>query len=407
MEMLLTWDGFFFVAAYKMLTGDVVAKLVWLITSYLPTTPLPLQIVIIDCLTKAVIKIDNHNREYNGCLAVTPVHSALVQWAVMSNSHLMVRKVVNNNYVKPDVSLGTSRMDLVNFHFFSAQILISQRQWDRASEFLGIAMTIPTKRIELGSYAFKNWLLVNAIRHGRELPLSSFISDENKHHWMKSGVLYSKFVSKYTANTTNQVDLINFLDQHQRDFQTDYTLPLVAKCLEKHKERYIDSLLKKAFVSMDLSLVDPCQLGISQEQVEDVVIGLILCGRVTGCKIAQGRGATIVSCGPTFEDAGEYTGKLCRLISDVMHRNHQMDEVSREIVKSGKFVQALAPKRTRGRGSDKHFRLGGRLGDMDDDEVLRHRRDLRIMKRKQGPEPFQKDLSESGSESEKEFPMVY
>jgi hypothetical protein len=125
--------------------------------------------------------------------------------------------------------------------------------------------------------------------------------------------------------------------------------------------------------------------------VEDVVIGLILYGRVTSCKIAQGRGATIVSSGPTFEPVSEYTGKLCRLISDVMHRIHQMDEVSREIVKSGKFVQAFVPKGLVVAGRMRIFDLVVDWENMDDDEFVRHRR--AAVKRKQGPEPFQKDLS--------------
>ncbi|ANB13693.1 hypothetical protein AWJ20_4636 [Sugiyamaella lignohabitans] len=341
-------------------------------------------------------------------LELSRLHSSLAYWSVISKRYIFAKDMLapTNRYVRPAKDYPISQIDVLFFHYYSSIVLIAEKRYFQAAQYLTVVLNVPTvderissdlNRIQcdlrIASYA--KWVCISLLHSGHVPSLSNLISDElvqsiRKHceeYDTLSTLLRGNFHDKNMATSLEAIQ--EYINTQSDKFANDDNLDLVQLCFEKYKRDYVRTLQTKVSSSMSIDYLDSRMgpLNPSQKQqhkgkltlntrtdsncdhsneshdndnsdtgannvsnsinesVYDYVNNLILSGQTDGeYKLldAADKPPHLISTEPTSKALSHMNQHMLQMIDSIINTAQDLDATMYDLVASGKFRSLLS-----------------------------------------------------------------
>jgi len=170
---------------------------------------------------------------------LTPVHSDFLQACLIARNYNIALPILEEEIydVNTDVT-GTTPRDLLLYYYYGGMIYTGLKEYKKALGFFRLAVTTPA--LVLSSImveAYKKYILLSLLVHGKVLPLPRYTSSVVQRHHKTSFPQYNEFATAYTSHNTD--DLHKCAEAHVETFQKDKNFGLVKQCIQSLYRRNI------------------------------------------------------------------------------------------------------------------------------------------------------------------------
>ncbi|UYV76389.1 COPS3 [Cordylochernes scorpioides] len=222
------------------------------------------------------------------------------------------------------------------YYYYGGMIYASLKKYERALYFFEVAITTPSMAVShIMLEAYKKYILVALILHGKVPPLPKFTSKVVNRFIKPISKPYHELEMACSSHSTDEVRAL--LTKHAEQFLRDKNVGLVKQCLASQYRKNIQRLTK-TFMTLSLSdMANRVKLSCPKE-AETYILNMIDDGEIFA-SINQKDGMVV------FQDNPEKFNSpaMFKLLEDMMKGSIALDEqikrMDQEIMVNPKYVQ--------------------------------------------------------------------
>lgn len=220
------------------------AELCHLFTQTLVELQIPLH--GIELLCRAIRKIQLFDSQ------LTSIHADLCQLCLLSKCFKPALEFLDIDVTGINQEEGQfdSKYFLL-YYYYGGMIYTALKNYDRALYFFEVCVTTPAMAVSyIMLEAYKKYILVSLILHGKVLNLPRYTSQVVNRYMKPLGQQYQELATAYQMNSCEEVQ--NIITKYQQLFTRDHNMGLVKQVLSYLYKKNIQRLTK-TFLTLSLS----------------------------------------------------------------------------------------------------------------------------------------------------------
>ncbi|XP_002741557.1 COP9 signalosome complex subunit 3-like, partial [Saccoglossus kowalevskii] len=190
----------------------------------------------IDIIAKAITKIQIHPAQ------LTSLHADICQLCLLSKCFKPALPFLDVDIT--EISKEGGLYDATHFlcyYYYGGMIYTALKQWNKAIYYYEIAITTPSMAVShIMLEAYKKFILVSLILHGKILNLPKYTSQVVTRFIKPLSQSYHELASVYTSN--NPSELRNVVVKHNDQLTRDQNMGLVKQCISSLYKKNIQRL---------------------------------------------------------------------------------------------------------------------------------------------------------------------
>ncbi|RAH40683.1 putative COP9 subunit 3 [Aspergillus brunneoviolaceus CBS 621.78] len=221
---------------------------------------------------------------------ISSSHTSLEQPARGDNGYMLASKNDANDFIAeaPDISSRLTHKDIVQFYLYGAMIYMALKEWDKALHWLSVVISFPVVNSvsKVMIEAFKKWVLVGLLRHGKLVTAPKIISS----HVMK---IYQAVARPYLSladafEKSDEQRLRTEADLGKSVWCADLNSGLVRQLLQAYDMFLVLKLCRvfSALTTRDIAAKAASAGLVSSAKIENLIAFLVMSG-VLGARLLQ------------------------------------------------------------------------------------------------------------------------
>ncbi|XP_017875016.1 COP9 signalosome complex subunit 3-like [Ceratina calcarata] len=309
--------------------SDIYAELCHLFTQTLVELQIPLR--GIELLRRAIRKIQLFDSQ------LTSIHADLCQLCLLSKCLKPSLEFLDIDVT--GISQEEGQFDskyFLLYYYYGGMIYTALKNYDRALYFFEVCVTTPAMAVSyIMLEAYKKYILVSLILHGKVLNLPRYTSQVVNRYIKPLGQQYQELANAYQMNSCEEVQ--NIITKYQQLFTRDHNMGLVKQVLSYLYKKNIQRLTK-TFLTLSLSDVASRVQLSGPADAEKYILNMIEDGEIFAT-INQKDGMVVFHDDPEKYNSPEMLAKLEKEMAACMELDKRVLEMEEEVVLTPQYVR--------------------------------------------------------------------
>ncbi|XP_076682821.1 COP9 signalosome subunit 3 isoform X1 [Andrena cerasifolii] len=305
------------------------AELCHLFTQTLVELQIPLR--GIELLRRAIRKIQLFDSQ------LTSIHADLCQLCLLSKCFKPALEFLDIDVT--GISQEGGQFDskyFLLYYYYGGMIYTALKNYDRALYFFEVCVTTPAMAVSyIMLEAYKKYILVSLILHGKMLNLPRFMSQVVNRYMKPLSQQYQELATAYQMNSCEDVQ--NIITKCQQIFTRDHNMGLVKQVLGYLYKKNIQRLTK-TFLTLSLSDVASRVQLLGPGDAEKYILNMIEDGEIFAT-INQKDGMVVFHDDPEKYNSPEMLAKLEKEMAACMELDKRVLEMEEEVVLTPQYVR--------------------------------------------------------------------
>nr|CAG4643898.1 EOG090X04TU [Lepidurus arcticus] len=222
------------------------------------------------------------------------------------------------------------------YYYYGGLIYAGLKQWERALYYFEVAVATPALAVShIMLEAYKHYILVSLILHGRIMPLPKYTSQVIVRFIRPLSQVYHDIASAFTTN--NPAQLATVVNKHQDMINRDHNMGLVKQVQASLYKKTIQRLTQ-TFLTLSLAdMAHRVQLP-NVQAAEKLVLDMIEEGEIYAT-IHQKDGMVVFHDSPNHFDSPSTLQRLGKYVSLCMELDKQIQKMEEEILVNPQYVK--------------------------------------------------------------------
>ncbi|XP_076656349.1 COP9 signalosome subunit 3 [Halictus rubicundus] len=310
---------------------DTYAELCHLFTEKLVQLQIPLR--GIDLLCRAIRKIQLFDSQ------LTSIHADLCQLCLLSKCFKPALEFLDLDITGIGQEGGQfdSKYFLL-YYYYGGIIYTALKNYDRALYFFEVCVTTPAVAVSyIMLEAYKKYILVSLIMHGKVLNLPRYTSQVVNRYMKPLSQQYEELANAYQLNSCGEVRKVIFKYEHL--FTRDHNTGLVKQVLSFLYKKNIQRLTK-TFLTLSLSDVASRVQLAGPHEAEKYILNMIEEGEIFAT-INKKDGMVVFHDDPEKYNSPKMLAKLENLMAACMELDKRVLEMEEEVVLTPQYVRKM------------------------------------------------------------------
>ncbi|XP_076682822.1 COP9 signalosome subunit 3 isoform X2 [Andrena cerasifolii] len=222
------------------------------------------------------------------------------------------------------------------YYYYGGMIYTALKNYDRALYFFEVCVTTPAMAVSyIMLEAYKKYILVSLILHGKMLNLPRFMSQVVNRYMKPLSQQYQELATAYQMNSCEDVQ--NIITKCQQIFTRDHNMGLVKQVLGYLYKKNIQRLTK-TFLTLSLSDVASRVQLLGPGDAEKYILNMIEDGEIFAT-INQKDGMVVFHDDPEKYNSPEMLAKLEKEMAACMELDKRVLEMEEEVVLTPQYVR--------------------------------------------------------------------
>ncbi|XP_076238191.1 COP9 signalosome subunit 3 [Calliopsis andreniformis] len=307
---------------------DTYAELCHLFTQTLVELQIPLR--GIELLRRAIRKIQLFDSQ------LTSIHADLCQLCLLSKCFKPALEFLDIDVT--GISQEGGQFDskyFLLYYYYGGMIYTALKNYDRALYFFEVCVTTPAMAVSyIMLEAYKKYILVSLILHGKVLNLPRFTSQVVNRYMKPLSQQYQELATAYQMNSCEDVQ--NIVTKYQQLFTRDHNMGLVKQVVSYLYKKNIQRLTK-TFLTLSLSDVASRVQLAGPADAEKYILNMIEDEEIFAT-INQKDGMVVFHDDPEKYNSPEMLAKLEKEMAACMELDKRVLEMEEEVVLTPQYV---------------------------------------------------------------------
>lgn len=308
---------------------DTYAELCHLLTQKLVELKVPLR--GIELLCRAIRKIQLFDSQ------LTSIHADLCQLCLLSKCFKPALEFLDIDVT--GISQEGGQFDskyFLLYYYYGGMIYTALKNYDRALYFFEVCVTTPAMAVSyIMLEAYKKYILVSLILHGKVLNLPRYTSQVVNRYMKPLSQQYQELATAYLINSCEEVQ--NIITKYQQLFTIDHNMGLVKQVLSYLYKKNIQRLTK-TFLTLSLSDVASRVQLSGPADAEKYILNMIEDGEIFAT-INQKDGMVVFHDDPEKYNSPQMLAKLEKEMAACMDLDKRVLEMEEEVVLTPQYVR--------------------------------------------------------------------
>jgi COP9 signalosome complex subunit 3 len=222
------------------------------------------------------------------------------------------------------------------YYYYGGMIFTSLKNYDRALYFFEVAITTPSMAVShIMLEAYKKYLLVSLLLHGKVLNLPKYTSQVVGRFIKPLSQAYNELATGYATNNPDEVRAM--INKHQDTFSRDNNVGLVKQCLASLYKKNIQRLTK-TFLTLSLADMSSRVQLTNLKEAEKYVLHMIEDGEIFAT-INQKDGMVSFHDNPEKYNNADMLRRLDEEMKKCIALDEKLREMDEEITVNPQYVQ--------------------------------------------------------------------
>ncbi|CAK9819041.1 COP9 signalosome complex subunit 3 [Anthophora quadrimaculata] len=309
--------------------SDIYAELCHLFTQTLVELKIPLR--GIELLRRAIRKIQLFDSQ------LTSIHADLCQLCLLSKCFKPALEFLDIDVT--GISQEEGQFDskyFLLYYYYGGMIYTALKNYDRALYFFEVCVTTPAMAVSyIMLEAYKKYILVSLILHGKVLNLPRYTSQVVNRYIKPLSQQYQELATAYQMNSCDEVQ--NIITKYQQLFTRDHNMGLVKQVLSYLYKKNIQRLTK-TFLTLSLSDVASRVQLSGPANAEKYILNMIEDGEIFAT-INQKDGMVVFHDDPEKYNSPQMLAKLEKEMATCMELDKRVLEMEEEVVLTPQYVR--------------------------------------------------------------------
>ncbi|KAI4493348.1 hypothetical protein M0802_009408 [Mischocyttarus mexicanus] len=305
------------------------AELCHLLTQILVELQVPLR--GIELLRRAIRKIQLFDSQ------LTSIHADLCQLCLLSKCFKPSLEFLDIDVtgISQEGGQFDSKFFLL-YYYYGGMIYTALKNYDRALYFFEVCVTTPAMAVShIMLEAYKKYILVSLILHGKILNLPRYTSQVVNRYIKQLSLPYQELATAYLTN--NCEDLLNIIRKYQELFEREHNSGLVKQVLSFLYKKNIQRLTK-TFLTLSLSDVASRVQLAGPSDAEKYILNMIEDGEIFAT-INQKDGMVVFHDDPEKYNSPQMLAKLEKEMQTCAELDKRVLEMEEEVVLTPQYVR--------------------------------------------------------------------
>nr|CAG4651763.1 EOG090X04TU [Triops cancriformis] len=285
----------------------------------------------IDVLMKAIEKARLSETQ------LTSIHADLCQLCLAAKCLQPALQFLDIDIV--DISQENGHFDSKHFllyYYYSGLIYAGLKQWERALYFFEVAVVTPALAVShIMLEAYKHYILVSLILHGRIMPLPKYTSQVIVRFIRPLSQVYHDIAAAFTLNNPTQLAAV--INKHQDLINRDHNMGLVKQVQASLYKKTIQRLTQ-TFLTLSLAdMAHRVQLP-SVQAAEKLVLDMIEKSEIYAT-IHQKDGMVVFHDNPNHFDSPNTLERIGKEVNTCVELDKQIQKMEEEILVNPQYVK--------------------------------------------------------------------
>ncbi|CAK9806744.1 COP9 signalosome complex subunit 3 [Anthophora plagiata] len=311
------------------IASDIYAELCHLFTQTLVELKIPLR--GIELLRRAIRKIQLFDSQ------LTSIHADLCQLCLLSKCFKPALEFLDIDVT--GISQEEGQFDskyFLLYYYYGGMIYTALKNYDRALYFFEVCVTTPAMAVSyIMLEAYKKYILVSLILHGKVLNLPRYTSQVVNRYIKPLSQQYQELATAYQMNSCEEVQ--NIITKYQQLFTRDHNMGLVKQVLSYLYKKNIQRLTK-TFLTLSLSDVASRVQLSGPANAEKYILNMIEDGEIFAT-INQKDGMVVFHDDPEKYNSPQMLAKLEKEMATCMELDKRVLEMEEEVVLTPQYVR--------------------------------------------------------------------
>ncbi|XP_035794286.1 COP9 signalosome complex subunit 3-like [Anopheles albimanus] len=286
----------------------------------------------VQVLEQAVEKIRLFNSQ------LTPIHADLCQLCLCAkvfNPAIRVLDIDITTIATTDDNNGDTKYFLL-YYYYGGMVYCAVKNYERALYFFEVAVATPALVMShIMLEAYKKYILVSLILHGKVLPIPKYSSQVISRFIKPLSHAYHDLSSAYNTSSSEEVRTV--VNKYRDPFQRDHNMGLVKQVVSSLYKKNIQRLTK-TFLTLSLADVASRVQLSGPAEAEKYILNMIKSGEIFAT-INQKDGMVVFKDDPEQYNNQEMFDKVQAEIGVVMDLNKQILKMDEEIMLNPVFIK--------------------------------------------------------------------
>lgn len=308
---------------------DTYAELCHLLTQILVELQVPLR--GIELLRRAIRKIQLFDSQ------LTSIHADLCQLCLLSKCFKPSLEFLDIDVtgISQEGGQFDSKFFLL-YYYYGGMIYTALKNYDRALYFFEVCVTTPAMAVShIMLEAYKKYILVSLILHGKILNLPRYTSQVVNRYIKQLSLPYQELATAYLTN--NCEDLLHIIRKYQELFEREHNSGLVKQVLSFLYKKNIQRLTK-TFLTLSLSDVASRVQLAGPSDAEKYILNMIEDGEIFAT-INQKDGMVVFHDDPEKYNSPQMLAKLEKEMQTCAELDKRVLEMEEEVVLTPQYVR--------------------------------------------------------------------
>ncbi|KZC13479.1 PREDICTED: COP9 signalosome complex subunit 3 [Dufourea novaeangliae] len=308
---------------------DTYAELCHLFTAKLVHLEIPLR--GIDLLCRAIRKIQLFDSQ------LTSIHADLCQLCLLSKCFKPALEFLDIDITGIGQEGGQFNSEhFLLYYYYGGIIYTALKNYNRALYFFEVCVTTPAMAVSyIMLEAYKKYILVSLIMHGKVLNLPRYTSQVVNRYVKPLSQQYQELATAYQMNSCEEVQKI--INKYQHLFTRDHNMGLVKQVLSFLYKKNIQRLTK-TFLTLSLSDVASRVQLSGPTDAEKYILNMIEDGEIFAT-INQKDGMVVFHDDPEKYNSPQMLVKLEKEMAACMELDKRVLEMEEEVVLTPQYVR--------------------------------------------------------------------
>ncbi|XP_043251333.1 COP9 signalosome subunit 3 [Colletes latitarsis] len=308
---------------------ETYAELCHLFTQKLVELQIPLR--GIELLCRAIRKIQLFDSQ------LTSIHAHLCQLCLLSKCFKPSLEFLDIDVtgISEEGGQFDSKYFLL-YYYYGGIIYTALKNYDRALYFFEVCVTTPAMAVSyIMLEAYKKYILVSLIMHGKVLNLPRYASQVINRYMKPLSLQYQDLATAYLMNSCEEVQKI--ITRYQQHFTRDHNMGLVKQVLSYLYKKNIQRLTK-TFLTLSLSDVASRVQLAGPADAEKYILNMIEDGEIFAT-INQKDGMVVFHDDPEKYNSPQMLAKLEKEMAICMELDKRVLEMEEEVVLTPQYIR--------------------------------------------------------------------
>lgn len=292
----------------------------------------------IELLRRAIHKIQLFDSQ------LTSIHADLCQLCLLSKCFKPALEFLDTDITSINQESGWFTLTagcfdakyFLLYYYYGGMIYTALKNYDRALYFFEVCVTTSATAVSyIMLAAYKKYILVSLIVHGKVLNLPRYTSQVVNRYMKPLSQQYQELANAYLINSCDEVD--NIITKYEEVFTTDQNFGLVKQVLSFLYKKNIQRLTK-TFLTLSLSDVASRVHLSGPAEAETCILNMIEDGEIFAT-INQKDGMVVFHDDPEKYNSPEMLAKLEKEMAACMELDKQVLEMEEEVVLTPQYVR--------------------------------------------------------------------